>query len=481
MSAVDLLARNPDPTEAEVRDWLEGNLCRCTGYHNIVTAVLTARADDAGGAPGACPWLTPTPRASSAAHPPHRGPALHHRPRPLHRRHDPAGQTAHAAIVRSPSRTPGSARSTPRRRAGRAGRGRRATPAPTSRPTRSAASPAAGWSRTRTAVAHGRAAAPGAAHERVRHVGDQVAVVIAETRDAGPRRGRARSRSTTRRCRPSPTSRDALAPGAPQVLGQARATSASTGTSASQAATEAAFARAHHVVKLDLRNNRLIAQRDGAARGIGDFDAVDRREHAEHHEPEPAPDPPAARRVRARHPRAQAAGGRARRRRRLRLEDLPLRRGGDRAVGGAQARPAGQVDGGAHRVVPVRRARPRPRHPRRAGARPRTATSSGLRVDTIANMGAYLSTFAPAVPTYLYGTLLAGSYKTPAIYVEVKAVFTNTVPVDAYRGAGRPEATYVLERHRRQARARSWASTRPSSADATSSRSARSRTRRRWR
>ncbi len=69
-----------------------------------------------------------------------------------------------------------------------------------------------------------------------------------------------------------------------------------------------------------------------------------------------------------------------------------------------------------------------------------------LRVSTICNMGAYLSTFAPSVPTYLYATLLAGCYKTPAIYAEVKAVFTNTVPVDAYRGAGRPEATFLLER-----------------------------------
>jgi len=69
-----------------------------------------------------------------------------------------------------------------------------------------------------------------------------------------------------------------------------------------------------------------------------------------------------------------------------------------------------------------------------------------LRVKTIANMGAYLSTFASSVPTILYATLLAGQYRTPAIYCEVKAVFTNTAPVDAYRGAGRPEATYVVER-----------------------------------
>ena len=71
---------------------------------------------------------------------------------------------------------------------------------------------------------------------------------------------------------------------------------------------------------------------------------------------------------------------------------------------------------------------------------------TALRTDTYANMGAYLSTFAPSVPTWLHGTLMAGNYKTPLIYVNVKAVFTNTVPVDAYRGAGRPEATYQLER-----------------------------------
>ncbi len=69
-----------------------------------------------------------------------------------------------------------------------------------------------------------------------------------------------------------------------------------------------------------------------------------------------------------------------------------------------------------------------------------------VRTDTHANMGAYLSTFAPSVPTWLHGTLMAGNYTTPLVYVNVKAVFTNTVPVDAYRGAGRPEATFQLER-----------------------------------
>jgi len=70
----------------------------------------------------------------------------------------------------------------------------------------------------------------------------------------------------------------------------------------------------------------------------------------------------------------------------------------------------------------------------------------GLRVKTIANLGAYMSTFSSSIPTYLYGTLLSGQYAIPAIYCEVDAVYTNTAPVDAYRGAGRPEATFVVER-----------------------------------
>ena len=70
----------------------------------------------------------------------------------------------------------------------------------------------------------------------------------------------------------------------------------------------------------------------------------------------------------------------------------------------------------------------------------------GLRVDTLANLGGYLSAFSVATPTYLHGTLLSGCYDIPAIYTNVKGMATTTAPVDAYRGAGRPEATYLLER-----------------------------------
>lgn len=69
-----------------------------------------------------------------------------------------------------------------------------------------------------------------------------------------------------------------------------------------------------------------------------------------------------------------------------------------------------------------------------------------VRVDTIADVGAYVSTFGASIPSAIYSALLAGVYKTPAVYVEVTTAFTNTVPTDAYRGAGRPEACYVLER-----------------------------------
>ena len=70
----------------------------------------------------------------------------------------------------------------------------------------------------------------------------------------------------------------------------------------------------------------------------------------------------------------------------------------------------------------------------------------GLRVRTIANLGAYLSAFAPAIPTWLYAPLLSGQYTIGSIHCEVTGAYSNTTPVDAYRGAGRPEACYLIER-----------------------------------
>lgn len=73
-------------------------------------------------------------------------------------------------------------------------------------------------------------------------------------------------------------------------------------------------------------------------------------------------------------------------------------------------------------------------------------TFIAFRTETHANVGAYLSNFSTATPTFLHGTLMAGNYAVPNVYVNVKAIFTNTAPVDAYRGAGRPEATFSIER-----------------------------------
>ncbi|ATY85761.1 carbon monoxide dehydrogenase [Kyrpidia spormannii] len=76
----------------------------------------------------------------------------------------------------------------------------------------------------------------------------------------------------------------------------------------------------------------------------------------------------------------------------------------------------------------------------------RDGTMVGLRIRMVANMGAYLSTAAPGVPTILFGLITVGPYRIPKAHVDVFGVFTNTTPTDAYRGAGRPEATYVIER-----------------------------------
>ncbi|MDA8194085.1 MAG: molybdopterin-dependent oxidoreductase [Thermaerobacter sp.] len=76
----------------------------------------------------------------------------------------------------------------------------------------------------------------------------------------------------------------------------------------------------------------------------------------------------------------------------------------------------------------------------------RDGVLQGIRVKSYANMGAYLSTAGPGVPTILFGLIVNGAYRMPVASSEVFGVFTNTTPTDAYRGAGRPEATYIIER-----------------------------------
>ena len=119
--------------------------------------------------------------------------------------------------------------------------------------------------------------------------------------------------------------------------------------------------------------------------------------------------------------------------------------------------------------------RPRPHHVRGGRREQARARSQGLRVKTYANLGGRLSTIGPGIPTTLYGRILAGPYKLPNVYAEVTGVYTNTTFVDAYRGAGRPEATYVVERAMDLV-ADELGSTRPRSAGGTSCRPTASRT-----
>jgi carbon-monoxide dehydrogenase large subunit len=241
-------------------------------------------------------------------------------------------------------------------------------------------------------------------------------------------------------------SKDALKPGAPQVHGDAAPGNLCYDWElGDKAAVDAAFAKAHKVAKIDLFNNRLIPNAMEPRAATGDFDpasgdytlyTTSQNPHVIRllmgafvlHIPESklrvyAPDVGGGFGSKIYHYAEEAivtwAAGKVKR---------PVRWTADRSE---------SFMSDAHG---------RDHHSHAELALDKDGKFLALRVDTTANMGAYLSTFASCIPTYLYATLLAGVYTTPAIYVEVKAVFTNTVPVDAYRGAGRPEATFLLER-----------------------------------
>jgi carbon-monoxide dehydrogenase large subunit len=285
---------------------------------------------------------------------------------------------------------------------------------------------------------------PVLAQGRVRHVGDPVAVAIADSlaqaRDAAEliRVDYAEERAVT-----DPAA--ALRPGAPQVREEAPGNLCYDWHLGDLAAVDAALAGAARVVRLDLVNNRLVPNAMEPRAAIGEFDratgestlyTTSQNPHVIRllmgafvlHIPEAklrvvAPDVGGGFGSKIYHYAEEAivtwAAGRLRR---------PVKWKADRSesfVSDAHGR-----DHVTHVELGL----------------DAQSKFTALKVSTIANMGAYLSTFAPAIPTYLYGTLLAGTYTTPAIYVETKAVFTNTVAVDAYRGAGRPEATFLLER-----------------------------------
>src|SRR5487761_1596992 len=285
---------------------------------------------------------------------------------------------------------------------------------------------------------------PPLAQERVRHVGDPVAGVIADTL------GQAREAAELLRVdyAEEPAVVDpaaALKPGAPQVFAEAPGNLCYDWQLGDLAAVDGAIAKAARVVKLDLVNNRLVPNAMEPRAAIGDFDratgdytlyTTSQNPHVIRllmgafvlHIPEArlrvvAPDVGVGFGSKIYHYAEEAivtwAAGKARK---------PVKWTAERSESFMS-----DAHGRDH-VTHVEL------------ALDAQAKFLALKVATTANMGAYLSTFAPCIPTYLYGTLLAGTYTTPLVYCEVKAVFTHTVPVDAYRGAGRPEATFLLER-----------------------------------
>ena len=285
---------------------------------------------------------------------------------------------------------------------------------------------------------------PPLATDRVRHVGDPVAVVIAETLEQA-REAADQIQIDYAEEAAVVDPGEALKPGAPQVFADVPGNLCYDWSLGDLAAVDAAIAKAARVVKLDLTNNRLVPNAMEPRAAIGEFDratgeytlfTTSQNPHVIRllmgafvlHIPEAklrvvAPDVGGGFGSKIYHYAEEAivtwAAGKVRR---------PVKWTAERSESFMS-----DAHGRDH-ITHVEL------------ALDADAKFLALKVSTIANMGAYLSTFAPCIPTYLYGTLLAGTYTTPAIYVETKAVFTHTVPVDAYRGAGRPEATFLLER-----------------------------------
>ena len=285
---------------------------------------------------------------------------------------------------------------------------------------------------------------PALVADKVRHVGDQVAVVIAETRDQA-REAAGLVEVEYQELAAAVTVTQAVAAGAPLVHEQAKANTCYDWHLGDKAATDAAFAKAARVVTLDLVNNRLVPNAMEPRSAIGEFDratgdltlwTTSQNPHLirlllaaftlgvpEHKLRVVAPD----------------VGGGFGSKIFHYAEDFTVLWAA-RKIG----RPVKWTNTRTESFQSDAHGRDHVTHVELA--LDKDGKFLGLRERTLANMGAYLSQFAPSVPTYLHATLLAGCYTTPAIYSEVRAVFTNTVPVDAYRGAGRPEASYLLER-----------------------------------
>ena len=278
---------------------------------------------------------------------------------------------------------------------------------------------------------------------KVRHVGDQVAIVIAETRDAA--RDAAELIEVDYGMLPAVVSMDAALDGGTLVHDDVPNNRCFDWELGEKDAVEAAFADATHVVSIDLVNNRLIPNAMEPRAAISEYD----RSTGQYTLHTTTQNPHVIRLL---------MGAFV-----LQIPEHKLRIVAPDVGGGFgskifhYAEEAILTWAAAKVNVPIKWTAERSEsfatdaHGRDHETHAELALDKdgkflGLRVATNANVGAYLSTFGSSVPTYLYATLLAGVYTTPAIYAEVQTVFTNTVPVDAYRGAGRPECTYLLER-----------------------------------
>ena len=279
---------------------------------------------------------------------------------------------------------------------------------------------------------------------KVRHVGDPVAVVIADTRQEA--RNAAELVEIQYEDLPGVASvLDAVKPGAALVHDEVAGNQCFDWEIGDKATVDQAFAGAAKVVKLDLTNNRLVPNAMEPRAAIGDYD----ESTGEHTLYTTSQNPHVIRLL---------MGAFV-----LHIPESQLRVVAPDVGGGFGSKIYHYAEEAIVTWAAAKVKRPVKWTCDRSEAfvsdahgRDHVSTAEmaldkdgnylALRVKTLCNMGAYLSTFAPSIPTYLSATLLAGVYKTPVIYAEVKAVFTNTVPVDAYRGAGRPEATYLLER-----------------------------------
>ncbi len=280
--------------------------------------------------------------------------------------------------------------------------------------------------------------------DTVRYVGDPVAVVIAESYTQA--KDAAELVEVDYQTKPavvSPTK--ALEKNAPQVHGDAPGNLCYDWEIGDKAATDAAFKKAHHVTKLELVNNRLIPNAIEPRSAIGDYnpgsDEITLYTTSQN--------PHVARLV-------ISAFIQLTPEHKLRVVAPDIGGGfgskifiySEETVSAWAARelkrPVKWTAERSESFMTDAHGRDHVTHAELA--LDKSGKFLGMRVSTVANLGAYLSTFATCVPTYLYATLMQGQYTTEAIYCEVKAVFTHTTPVDALRGAGRPEATYVVER-----------------------------------